>query len=135
MIFISFCSQNAEISTGSNRKETLHIFHIFLIVFCIPKDNTILWTIRSGISINYSIWTIAPLGRKEDAKNRREEERERERKRQYLTRGKKNLTVYHKYVVFGCWQNIFFRNIRQNIIQDNTRQNIGLNIQPTTFSH
>lgn len=81
MIFISFRSQNAEISTGSNRNETLHIFNIFLIVFCIPKDNTILWTIRSGISIYYSIGTITPLGRKEGAKgqNRREEEREREK--------------------------------------------------------
>lgn len=81
MIFISFCSQNAEIPTGGNRNETLYIFNIFLIVFRIPKDNTILWTIRSGISIYHSIGAITPLGRKERAKgqNRREEEREREK--------------------------------------------------------
>lgn len=81
MIFISFGSQNAEISTGSNRNETLYVFNIFLIVFRIPKDNTILWTIRSGISIHYSIGAITPLGRKEEAKSRdrREEGREREK--------------------------------------------------------
>lgn len=62
VIFISFRSQNAEIATGGDGNETLHIFNVFLIVFCVPKDNTVLRTIGSGIRINHSIWTIAPLG-------------------------------------------------------------------------
>lgn len=62
VIFISFRSQNAEIATSGDGNETLHIFNVFLIVFCVPKDNTVLRTIGSGIRINHSIWTIAPLG-------------------------------------------------------------------------
>lgn len=64
MIFISFCSQNAEIATRGDRNETLYIFNIFLIVFCVPENNTVLWTIGSGVRINHSVGTIAPLGMK-----------------------------------------------------------------------
>ena len=62
VIFISLCSQNAEVTTRGDRNETLHIFNVFLIVFGIPEHNTVLGTIRSGVRINHSVGTIAPLG-------------------------------------------------------------------------
>lgn len=39
------------------------IFHILLIVFCVPKDYTALWAIRSGIGINNGVGTVTPLPR------------------------------------------------------------------------
>lgn len=62
MILISFCSQNAEISTRGDRNEALHIFNVFLTVFCVPEHNTVFGTIGSGVRINHCVGTVAPLG-------------------------------------------------------------------------
>lgn len=63
MCVIRFGCQDAIISTGGDRHQTLDIFYKLLIILSVPEHHTVLQPIRPCVCIHHRVTAVTPLQR------------------------------------------------------------------------
>lgn len=61
MRIICFSGQNAEISTGGDRHQTLHVLHKLLVVLRVPEHHAVLHPVWPSVRVHHRVQAVTPL--------------------------------------------------------------------------